>query len=54
MKKVLRPLILLTFTTGRDEKRRVVMSGDQFSEFRKKLAESILQLHRLEKMPLLA
>jgi len=53
MKKVLRPLVLLAFTTGRDEKRRVVMSGDQFSEFRKKLAESIQQLHRLEKMPLM-
>ena len=53
MKKVLRPLILLTFTNGRDQKKRVVMSGDQFSEFRKKLAESIQYLHKLEKMPLM-
>ena len=53
MKKVLRPLILLIFTNGKDEKKKVVMSGDQFSEFRKKLAETLQQLHKLEKMPLM-
>jgi len=53
VKKVLKPLILLTFTNGLNEKKRVVLNGDQFMDFRKKLSETIVQMHKLEKMPLM-
>ena len=53
MKKVLKPLILLTFVNGKGDRSKVVLSGDQFMDFRMKLVETIMEMHKLEKMPLM-
>ena len=53
MKKVLKPLIILTFVNGKDERNQAVLTGEQFMDFRKKLGETIMEMHKLEKMPLM-
>lgn len=54
MKKVLKPLIILTFVNANDERKQTVLTGDQFMDFRKKLAESITHMHKIEKLPLMS